>query len=81
MNVRPQQLGEIFEDNSTDMCVREFPLMSMGGCKEGLVCPEPVARTHICGSGSYVGGVGGLEKVIEDDTGGGGLARKEQRWF
>ena len=40
-------LGEMFEGNSADMCVRKFPLMSMVGRAEGLAYAVPVARTPI----------------------------------
>ena len=44
-------LGEMFEGYSAEMCVGKFPLMSMGGRAEGLVCADPGARTPIGVSG------------------------------
>jgi hypothetical protein len=40
-------LGEMFECDSTDMCLGKFPLVSMGGRAEGLACKDPGARTPI----------------------------------
>ena len=40
-------LGEMFEGDSADMCAGKFPLVSMGGRAEGLVCAELGARTPI----------------------------------
>ena len=37
-------LGEMFEGDFAEMCVGKFPLMSMGGCAEGLACADPGAR-------------------------------------
>ena len=34
-------LGEMFEVYSADTCARKFPLVSMGGQAEGLVCANP----------------------------------------
>ena len=45
-------LGEIFEGDSADMCAGKFPLMSMGGQAEGLVCADPEERTPIGASGN-----------------------------
>ena len=36
----------------SDMCAEKFPLMSMGGRAEGLVCADPGARTPISTSGN-----------------------------
>ena len=47
-------LGELFEGDSADMCAGKFPLMSMGGRAEGLVCTDPGARTPIGVSGINV---------------------------
>ena len=47
-------LGEMFEGNSADMCARKFPLVSMGGRAEGLVCADPGARTPIGASGNFL---------------------------
>ena len=44
-------LGEMFEGDSADTCGGKFPLMSMGGQAEGLVCADPGARTPIGASG------------------------------
>ena len=40
-------LGEMFEGDSADTCAGKFPLMSMGGRAEGLVCADPGAMTPI----------------------------------
>ena len=45
-------LGEMFKGDSTDICAVKFPLMSMGGLPEGLVCADPGARTPIGVSGN-----------------------------
>ena len=42
-----EQLGEMFEGDSADICAGEFPLMSMGGQAEGPACADPGARTPI----------------------------------
>ena len=47
-------LGEMFEGDSADTCVRKFPLVSMGGRAEGHACADPGARTLIGASGNYV---------------------------
>ena len=44
-------LGEMFEGDSADTCVRKFPLMTMGLRAEGLACADPGARTPIGVSG------------------------------
>ena len=46
--------GEMFEDDSADMCAGKFPLVSMGGRAEGLTCTDPGARTPIGASGNSV---------------------------
>ena len=46
-------LGEMFKGDSADTCGEKFPLMSMGGRAEGLVCEDPGARTPIGMSGSF----------------------------
>ena len=46
-------LGEMFEGDSADMCGGKFPLVSMGGRAEGLVCADPGARTPIGASGNF----------------------------
>ena len=33
-------LGEMFEDDSADMCAEKFPLVSKGGRAEGLEDPH-----------------------------------------
>jgi hypothetical protein len=38
-------LGEMFEGDSADMCAGKFPIVSMGGRAEGLVCADPGAKT------------------------------------
>ena len=40
-------LVEMFEGESAVMCAGKFPLMSMGGPAEGLVCADPGGRTPI----------------------------------
>ena len=47
-------LGEMFEGDSADMCAGKFPLVSMGGQAEGLVCADPGARTPISASGNLI---------------------------
>ena len=47
-------LGEMFEGDSADMCDRKFPLVSMGGRAEGLVCADQGARTPIGASGIFI---------------------------
>ena len=42
----------MFEGDSADMRAGKFPLVSMGGRAEGLVCADPVARTPIGASGN-----------------------------
>jgi hypothetical protein len=37
----------MFEDESADMCTGTFPLVSMGGRAEGLMCSAPGARIPI----------------------------------
>ena len=44
-------LGVMFEGDSADMCAGKFPLVSMGGRAEGLVCADTGARTPIGASG------------------------------
>ena len=44
-------LGEMFEGDSADPCAGKFPLTSMGGRAEGLLCADPGARTPIGVSG------------------------------
>ena len=44
-------LGEMFEGDSADTCAGKYPLVSMGGRAEGLVCVDPGARTPIGASG------------------------------
>ena len=46
-----EELGEMFEGDSADMCCGKFPLMSMGGRAGGLACPDPGARTPVGVSG------------------------------
>ena len=46
-------LGEMFEGDSADKCGGKFPLMSIGGRAEGLVCADPGARTPIGVSGNF----------------------------
>ena len=47
-------LGEMFEGDSADMCAGKFPLVSMGGRAEGLVCADPGAKTPIGARGNFV---------------------------
>ena len=44
-------LGEMFEGDSADPCAGKFPLTSMEGRAEGLLCADPGARTPIGVSG------------------------------
>ena len=44
-------LGEMFEGDSANMCAGKFPLVSMGGRAEGLLCADPGERTPISASG------------------------------
>ena len=48
-----EALVEMFEGDSADMFAGKFPLMSMGGRAEGLVCADPGARTPIGASGNF----------------------------
>ena len=45
-------MGQMFEGDSADICVRKFPLVSMGVRAEGLACKDPGARTPIGTSGN-----------------------------
>ena len=45
-------LGEMFECDSADTSAGKFPLVSMGGRVEVLVCADPGARTPIGASGN-----------------------------
>ena len=45
---------EMSEGDSADTCAGKFPLMSMGGCAEGLACADLGARTPIGLSGILV---------------------------
>ena len=47
-------LGEMFEGDSADTCAGKFPLVSMVGRLEGLVCADPGARTPIGASGNLI---------------------------
>ena len=42
-----ERLGGMFEGDSAETCGIKFPLISMGGQAEGLVCADLVARTPI----------------------------------
>ena len=44
----------MFDDDSSDLCARNFPLMSMGGRAEGLACADLGARTPIGVSGNFI---------------------------
>ena len=44
--------GEMFEDESADMCAGKSLLMLIGGREEGLACADPGARTPIGVSGN-----------------------------
>ena len=48
-----EELGEMFEGDSANMCEGQFPLTSMGGRAEGLACADPGARTPIGASGNW----------------------------
>jgi hypothetical protein len=48
-----EELEEMFEGDSADMCAGKFSLTSMGGCAEGLACADPGARTPIGVSGNF----------------------------
>jgi hypothetical protein len=43
----------MFEGDSADMCAGKFPLVSMGGRKEGLACADTGARSPIGASGNF----------------------------
>ena len=47
-------LGEMLEGDSADTGAGKFPLVSMGGRAEGLLCADPGARTPICASGLFL---------------------------
>ena len=36
-----EELGEMFEGDSADMCAGKFPLVSTGVGAEGLACADP----------------------------------------
>ena len=40
LDMTSEGLGEMFEDNSADMCGGNFLPMSMGGRAEGLACTD-----------------------------------------
>ena len=40
-----EELGEMFEGDSADMCGKKNLLVSIGGQAEGLMCADPGART------------------------------------
>ena len=44
-------LGQMFEGDYADTHARKFPLVSMGGRAEGLVCADLGVRTPIGASG------------------------------
>ena len=46
-------LGEMIEGYSADTGAGKFPLVSMGGRAEGLVCADPGARTAIGARGNW----------------------------
>ena len=46
-----EQLGKMFKNYCTN--TRKFPLMSMGGWAEGLVCAGLRARNPICVNGNF----------------------------
>jgi hypothetical protein len=37
-----EELGEMFEGDSADMCYGKFPLVLMGGQMEGLACASEI---------------------------------------
>ena len=45
-----EELREMFEGDSADMCAGKFALVSRGGRPEGLTCADPGARTPIAAS-------------------------------
>ena len=45
-------LGEMFEGDSADTCGGKFPLMSIWGRADVLLCADPEARTQIGASGN-----------------------------
>jgi hypothetical protein len=47
-----EELGEMFEVDSADMCAGKFPLVLIGGRAEGLACSDPGVRTPIGASGN-----------------------------
>ena len=53
-------LGEMFEDDSADMCARQLPLKLMGGRVECLACADPGVKTPISVSGflNFISGEG-----------------------
>jgi hypothetical protein len=51
LDMTSEGLGEMFEGDSADTCAGKFPLVSMGGQTEGLVCADPGVRTPIGASG------------------------------
>ena len=46
--------GEMSEGDFVGMYTEKFPLISMGGRDEGLVCADLVARTPIVVSGNLI---------------------------
>ena len=49
-----EELGEMFEGDSADMCAGKFQLVSMGGRAEGLMCADPGVRTPIGARGNVL---------------------------
>jgi hypothetical protein len=58
-------LGEMFEGDSADTGAKQFPLVSMGGRAEGLVCADPGARTPIGASGNLKNIILTTERVLD----------------
>ena len=48
-----EELGEMFEGDSADMCAGKIPLVSMGGRAEGLACTDSEATTPIGARGNF----------------------------
>ena len=46
-------LGEMFKGDSADTCAGKFPLVSMEGRAEGLMCADLGARATITASRNY----------------------------
>ena len=49
-----EELGEMFEGDSADMCTGKFLLVLIGGRAEGLACADLGAKTPIGASGNNI---------------------------